>query len=85
MTQVSNALGTVTPVEQIVELGHRAGARVLIDGAQSVPHMRVNMQALGADFFVFSGHKIFGPTGIGVVYGSRRCWSRCRRGRAAAT
>ena len=69
VTQVSNALGTVTPVEQIVELGHRAGARVLIDGAQSVPHLRVNMQALGADLFVFSGHKIFAPTGIGVLYG----------------
>ena len=69
VTQVSNALGTVTPAEQIVELGHRAGARVLIDGAQSVPHLRVNMQALGADFFVFSGHKIFAPTGIGVLYG----------------
>jgi cysteine desulfurase/selenocysteine lyase len=69
VTQVSNALGTVTPVEQVVEMGHRAGACVLIDGAQSVPHLRVNMQTLGADFFVFSGHKIFGPTGIGVVYG----------------
>jgi len=69
VTQVSNALGTVTPAERIVELGHRAGARVLIDGAQSVPHLRVNMQALGADFFVFSGHKIFAPTGIGVLYG----------------
>ena len=69
VTQVSNALGTVTPSAQIVELGHRAGAKVLIDGAQSVPHLRVNLQALGADFFVFSGHKIFGPTGIGVLYG----------------
>ena len=69
VTQVSNALGTVTPIEQIVDMGHRAGACVLIDGAQSVPHLRVNMQALGADFFVFSGHKIFGPTGIGVLYG----------------
>ena len=69
VTQVSNTLGTVTPIEQIVELGHRAGARVLIDGAQSVPHLRVNMSSLGADFFVFSGHKIFGPTGIGVLYG----------------
>jgi cysteine desulfurase/selenocysteine lyase len=69
VTQVSNALGTVTPVDQIVEMGHRAGACVLIDGAQSVPHIRVNMQTLGTDFFVFSGHKIFGPTGIGVVYG----------------
>jgi cysteine desulfurase/selenocysteine lyase len=68
-THVSNALGTVTPVEKIVELGHRHGARVLIDGAQSIPHIPIDVQALGADFFVFSGHKIFGPTGIGVLYG----------------
>ncbi|WP_315130066.1 family 2A encapsulin nanocompartment cargo protein cysteine desulfurase [Achromobacter marplatensis] len=71
VTQVSNALGTVTPVKEIVDLAHRAGARVLVDGAQSVSHMRVDVQALGADFFVFSGHKIFGPTGIGVVWGKR--------------
>ncbi|NMN97148.1 family 2A encapsulin nanocompartment cargo protein cysteine desulfurase [Antrihabitans stalactiti] len=70
VTHVSNALGTVTPVHAIVEEGHRAGARILIDGAQSVPHTKVDMQSLGADFFVFSGHKIFGPTGIGVVYGT---------------
>ncbi len=69
VTQVSNALGTVTPVDSVVELAHRAGACVLIDGAQSVPHVRVNMQTLGPDFFVFSGHKIYGPTGIGVLYG----------------
>ncbi|MGH3955379.1 MAG: family 2A encapsulin nanocompartment cargo protein cysteine desulfurase [Mycobacterium sp.] len=69
-TQVSNALGTVTPAKQIVEIAHRYGARVLIDGAQSVPHLTVNLQELGADFFVFSGHKIYGPTGIGVLYGS---------------
>ncbi len=69
-TQVSNALGTVTPVHKIVELGHRYGARVLIDGAQSVPHIPIDVQSLGADFFVFSGHKIFGPTGIGVLYGT---------------
>ncbi|MGB5110298.1 MAG: family 2A encapsulin nanocompartment cargo protein cysteine desulfurase [Mycobacterium sp.] len=69
-THVSNALGTVTPVEKIVELGHRYGARVLIDGAQSIPHIPIDVQALGADFFVFSGHKIFGPTGIGVLYGT---------------
>jgi cysteine desulfurase / selenocysteine lyase len=69
-TQVSNALGTVTPVDKIVELGHRYGARVLIDGAQSIQHMPVNVSELGADFFVFSGHKIYGPTGIGVLYGS---------------
>ena len=71
VTQVSNALGTVVPVKEIVDLAHRAGARALVDGAQSVSHMKVDMQALGADFFVFSGHKIFGPTGIGVVYGKR--------------
>ncbi len=71
VTQVSNALGTVTPVARIIELAHRVGARVLVDGAQSVSHLRVDVQALGADFFVFSGHKIFGPTGIGVVWGRR--------------
>ncbi|WP_029105377.1 family 2A encapsulin nanocompartment cargo protein cysteine desulfurase [Mycobacterium sp. 360MFTsu5.1] len=68
-TQVSNALGTVTPVKTIVELGHRYGARVLIDGAQSIPHVPIDVAELGADFFVFSGHKIYGPTGIGVLYG----------------
>ena len=71
VTQVSNALGTVVPVQDIVDLAHRAGAKTLIDGAQSVSHMRVNVRALDTDFFVFSGHKIFGPTGIGVVYGKR--------------
>jgi cysteine desulfurase/selenocysteine lyase len=69
VTQVSNALGTVVPVKEVAALAHRAGAKVLIDGAQSVSHMRVDVRDLDADFFVFSGHKIFGPTGIGVVYG----------------
>jgi cysteine desulfurase / selenocysteine lyase len=68
-TQVSNALGTVTPAKAIIELAHSAGAKVLLDGAQSVSHMRADVQALNADWFVFSGHKIFGPTGIGVLYG----------------
>jgi len=69
MTQVSNALGTVTPVHEITAMAHRHGARVLIDGAQSVSHMPVDVQSIDCDFFVFSGHKVFGPTGIGVVYG----------------
>lgn len=68
-TQVSNALGTITPARQIIEMAHHTGAKVLLDGAQSVSHMRVDLQSLNPDFFVFSGHKIFGPTGIGVVYG----------------
>lgn len=71
VTQVSNALGTVVPVREIVALAHAAGAKALVDGAQSVSHMRVDVQSIDADFFVFSGHKIFGPTGIGVVYGKR--------------
>jgi cysteine desulfurase/selenocysteine lyase len=61
----------VVPVDKIVELGHRYGARVLIDGAQSIQHMPVNVAELGADFFVFSGHKIYGPTGIGALYGTK--------------
>ena len=71
VTQVSNALGTVVPVKEIVAMAHRAGARALVDGAQSVSHMRVDVQDIGADFFVFSGHKVFGPTGIGAVWGKR--------------
>lgn len=68
-TQVSNALGTVTPAQEMIAMAHRAGAKVLLDGAQSVSHMRTDVQTLDADFFVFSGHKIFGPTGIGALYG----------------
>ncbi len=70
ITQVSNALGTIVPVREVADLAHRAGARVLIDGAQAVSHMPVDVRALGADFYVFSGHKVFGPTGIGVLYGT---------------
>ena len=69
ITQVSNALGVVTPADKMIEIAHRYGAKVLLDGAQSVSHMRVDVQELDCDFFVFSGHKVFGPTGIGVVYG----------------
>ena len=68
-SQVSNALGTITPAREMVEIAHRYGARVLVDGAQAVSHMPVDVQALDSDFYVFSGHKVFGPTGIGVVYG----------------
>lgn len=68
-TQVSNALGTVTPAKQIVEMAHAAGAKVLVDGAQAVSHMRADVQYLNCDWYVFSGHKVFGPTGIGVLYG----------------
>lgn len=67
--QVSNALGTVTPARQMIVMAHRAGALTLLDGAQSVSHMRQDVSELDADFFVFSGHKIFAPTGIGVLYG----------------
>lgn len=69
VTHVSNALGTINPVEEIIALAHAHGVPVLVDGAQSTPHMPINVQALDADFFVFSGHKIFGPTGIGALYG----------------
>ena len=68
-SQVSNALGTVTPARQMIEMAHRVGARVLVDGAQSVSHMRVDVQQLDCDWFVFSGHKVFGPTGIGALFG----------------
>jgi cysteine desulfurase/selenocysteine lyase len=70
-TEVSNALGTVTPARQMADMAHRYGARVLIDGAQAVSHMPVNVQALDADWYAFSGHKVFAPTGIGVLYGRK--------------
>lgn len=67
-SHVSNALGTITPAKQIIDLAHRVGAKVLLDGAQSVSHIPIDVQQLGCDWFVFSGHKVFGPTGIGVLY-----------------
>jgi cysteine desulfurase/selenocysteine lyase len=69
LTHVSNALGTINPIEQIIPLAHARGVPVLVDGAQSTPHIPINVSALDADFFVFSAHKIFGPTGIGALYG----------------
>jgi cysteine desulfurase/selenocysteine lyase len=68
---VSNVLGTVNPVADIIRMAHEAGALALIDGAQAVPHMPVDVQALDADFYAFSGHKMIGPTGIGILYGKR--------------
>ena len=69
VAHVSNALGTVNPVRTMIEMAHRRGAAVLVDGAQSVPHVAVDVRSLDADFYVFSGHKLYGPTGIGVLYG----------------
>lgn len=71
VTHTSNTLGTVNPIEWIVEKAHLQGVPVLVDGAQSIPHAKVDVSALGCDFFVFSGHKLFGPTGIGVLWGKR--------------
>jgi cysteine desulfurase/selenocysteine lyase len=76
ITQVSNALGTVTPIKEIIGLAHQQDIPVLVDGAQAVPHQRVDVQALDCDFYVFSGHKAYGPTGIGVLYGKERWLER---------
>lgn len=70
---VSNALGTINPVRRVIDTAHAAGAAVLLDGAQAIPHMDVDVQALDCDFYVFSGHKMFGPTGIGILYG-KEAW-----------
>ncbi len=69
VAHVSNSLGTVLPVKDIIDTAHAAGAKVLVDGCQAIPHGHVDVQALDADFYVFSGHKLYGPTGIGVLYG----------------
>lgn len=69
VTHVSNVLGTINPVADIVRIAHEHGVPVLVDGAQSTPHMPIDVQAIGCDFFAFSGHKVYGPTGIGVLYG----------------
>ena len=69
LAHVSNALGTINPVERIIQLAHARGVPVLLDGAQAVPHLRVDVRALDVDFYAFSGHKVFGPTGVGVLYG----------------
>ncbi|MBP1662881.1 MAG: cysteine desulfurase, SufS subfamily [Bacteroidetes bacterium] len=76
VTQVSNVLGTVNPVKEIIQTAHQRNIPVLIDGAQAVPHIQVDVQELDADFYVFSGHKIYTPTGIGVLYGKREWLER---------
>lgn len=72
VAHVSNVLGTINPVKQVIETAHSHGVPVLIDGAQSIPHMPVDVQQLDADFYVFSGHKVYGPTGVGVLYGKEK-------------
>lgn len=72
VTYVSNVLGTVNPVSQMIDLAHKYGAEILIDGAQSTPHMPIDVEALDCDYYAFSGHKMYAPTGIGVLYGKRK-------------
>ena len=71
ITQLSNALGTITPLKAMIDAAHIVGAKVLVDGAQAIAHTPVDVQALDCDFYAFSGHKLFSPTGIGVLYGKR--------------
>lgn len=72
ITQVSNVLGTINPVKEMIRIAHEHEVPVIVDGAQSTPHMKVDVQDLDCDFFAFSGHKIYGPTGIGVLYGKEK-------------
>ncbi|MBQ1949092.1 MAG: SufS family cysteine desulfurase [Treponema sp.] len=78
IAQVSNVLGITHPVQKFAELAHKVGAIAVIDGAQSVPHMKVDVKSLGADFFAFSGHKLLGPMGIGVLYGKKELLEKMR-------
>ena len=75
VNHISNALGTINPIEEIIEKAHQVGAAVLIDGAQATPHLKPDVQALDCDFYVFSGHKVCGPTGVGILYGKEE-WLR---------
>ena len=72
VTHVSNALGTILPVTELIRLAHERGAKVLVDGCQAAPHMKIDVRALDADFYVLSGHKIYGPSGIGILYGKEK-------------
>ena len=83
VTHVSNVLGTVNPIREIVDIAHERGIPVLVDGAQAVPHLEVDLQALDCDFYCLSGHKLFGPTGIGVLYGKAERLSTLPPTRAA--
>jgi len=85
VSHVSNALGTVNPVKEIIRIAHDRRVPVLVDGAQAVPHQPVDVRDLDADFYVFSGHKVYAPTGIGVLYGKAEHLERCPRGREAGT
>jgi len=78
ITQMSNALGTVTPIKEIVRIAHARGIPVLVDGSQSAVHMPIDVQDLGCDFFVFTGHKVYGPSGIGVLYGKKHILEEMR-------
>ncbi len=84
ITHMSNVLGTVTPAAEIVRIAHAHGVPVLLDGAQSAVHQPVDVQALDCDFFVFTGHKVYGPTGIGVLYGKKEWLERLPPYQAAA-
>src|SRR5262245_47377639 len=79
VTHVSNALGTVNPVKEMIQTAHRRGVPVLVDGAQAVPHMKIDVRDLDCDFYCFSGHKMFGPTGIGILYGKAPLLERMRQ------
>jgi cysteine desulfurase/selenocysteine lyase len=76
VVHLSNALGTINPIKHLIELAHARGIPVLVDGAQSAPHLQVDLQELGCDFFAFSGHKLYGPTGVGVLYGREALLNR---------
>jgi cysteine desulfurase / selenocysteine lyase len=76
ITHIANAIGTVMPIQEMTQIAKRVGATVVIDGAQGAPHRRVDVQAIGCDFYVFSGHKLFGPGGIGAVYGRHELWQQ---------
>ncbi len=76
ISHISNTLGTINPIEDIIEKAHSVGAQVIIDGAQSIQHLKIDVQQLDCDYFVFSGHKVFGPTGVGILYGKKALLDR---------